>query len=145
MVNFPTQISDCDYVSPTLLDLFLPSDASICSAMAFFPLGDFDHIVVSVSIDFLLNSKQDASFPCIAYDYSCPYWGGHRDHLRDVPWEDIFKLSASAASEFCESVHLIVRPDSSVVKSVCTVSTRSWVRIPLGPTFYIESKNLSSK
>ena len=27
------------------------------------------------------------------------------DHLRDVPWEDIFKLSASAAdSEFCEWV-----------------------------------------
>ena len=40
---------------------------------------------------------------------------------------------------------LIVRPDSSVVKSVCTVSTRSWVRMPLGPTFYMESKNLSSK
>ena len=27
---------------------------------------------------------------------------GLRDHIRDVPWEDIFKLSASAAaSEFC--------------------------------------------
>ena len=33
----------------------------------------------------------------IAYDY----WESLRDHLRDVPWEDIFKLSASAAaSEF---------------------------------------------
>ena len=29
-------------------------------------------------------------------------------------------------------------------ESVCTVSTRSWLRIPLGPTFYMESKNLSS-
>ena len=29
-------------------------------------------------------------------------------------------------------------------QSVCTVSTRSWVRIPFGPTFYMESKNLSS-
>ena len=29
------------------------------------------------------------------------------DHLRDVPWEDIFKLSASAAaSEFCECVQV---------------------------------------
>ena len=28
------------------------------------------------------------------------------DHLRDVPWENIFKLSASAASEFCEWVHI---------------------------------------
>ena len=28
---------------------------------------------------------------------------GVRDHLRDVPWEDIFNLGASAAaSEFCE-------------------------------------------
>ena len=31
-------------------------------------------------------------------------WDGIEDHLRDVPWEDIFKLGASAAaSEFCES------------------------------------------
>ena len=30
-----------------------------------------------------------------------------RDHLRDVPWEDIFKLCASAAaSEFCECVSI---------------------------------------
>ena len=28
---------------------------------------------------------------------------------------------------------------------VCTVSTRLWVWIPLGPTFYMESKNLGSK
>ena len=32
---------------------------------------------------------------------------GLRDHLRDVPWEDIFKHSASvAASEFCEWVQV---------------------------------------
>ena len=30
---------------------------------------------------------------------------GLRDHLRDVPWEDIFKLGA-AASEFCEWVQV---------------------------------------
>ena len=29
MVNFPTQVPDCDSHSPTLLDLFLSSDASI--------------------------------------------------------------------------------------------------------------------
>ena len=30
-------------------------------------------------------------------------WDGLRDHLRDVAWEDIFKLNASAvASEFCK-------------------------------------------
>ena len=43
----------------------------------------------------------------IAYDYSCADWEGLYDHLRDVPWEDIFKLSASAAaSEFCEWVQV---------------------------------------
>ena len=52
MVNFPTRIPDCDSHSPALLDLFISSDASICSTMAFLPLGNSDHVVVSVSIDF---------------------------------------------------------------------------------------------
>ena len=51
MVNFPTQIPDCDSHSLALLDLFLSPDASICSAMAFPPLGNSDHVVVSVSTD----------------------------------------------------------------------------------------------
>ena len=40
MVNFPTRIPDCDSHSPALLDLFISSDASICSSMAF-PLKKF--------------------------------------------------------------------------------------------------------
>ena len=104
---FPTRIPDCDSHSPTLLDLFLSSDASICSTMAFSQLGNSDHVVVSVSIDFPTNSQQDAPFHRIAYDYSCADWDGLRDHLRDVPWEDIFKLGASAAaSEFCEWIQV---------------------------------------
>ena len=63
--------------------------------MAFPLLGNSDHVVVSVSIDFPINSKQDAPFYCMAYDYSGADWG---DHLRDVPWEDIFKLGASVAA-----------------------------------------------
>ena len=44
---------------------------------------------------------------CIASDYSHADWDGLCDHLRDVPWEDIFKLGASAAaSEFCEWVQV---------------------------------------
>ena len=101
MFNFPTGIPDCDSHS-SLLDLFLSSDASISSTMAFPPLGNSDH-VVSVSIDFPTNSQQDALFHCIAYDYYYADWDGFHDHLRDVPWEDIFKLGTSAAaSEFCE-------------------------------------------
>ena len=39
----------------------------------------------------------------MVYDYSRADWDGLCDHLREVPWEDIFKLGASAApSEFCE-------------------------------------------
>ena len=65
--NFPTQIPDCDSHSPALLDLFLSSYMSICSTMAFPPLGNSDHAVVSGSIDFPSNSQQDAPFHCIAY------------------------------------------------------------------------------
>ena len=105
IVNFPTRITECDSYSPALLNLFLSSDTSICSTMAFPPLGNSDHVVVLVSIDFPINSKQDALFHRVAYDYSRGDWDGLRNHLRDVPWEDIFKLSAcAAANEFCEWV-----------------------------------------
>ena len=105
IVNFPTQIPNCDSHSPVLLDLFISSDASICSTMAFPPLENSDHVVVSVSIDLAINSKQDNLFHRVAYNYSRADWDGLRDHLRDVPWKDIFKLSVSAAArEFCEWV-----------------------------------------
>ena len=43
----------------------------------------------------------------MAYYYSCADGDGLHDHLRDVPWEDILKLSASAAaSELCEWVQV---------------------------------------
>ena len=66
MINFPTWIPDYDSHSPALLDLFISSDASICSTMAFPPLGNSNHVVVSVSIDFPINSKQDALFHHVA-------------------------------------------------------------------------------
>ena len=95
-------MANCHYHNPALLDLLLSSDASICYTIAFPPLGNSDH-VVSVSFDFLSNSKWHDLFHRIAYDCACADWDGHCDHLRDVPWEDIFKLSAfSAVGEFCE-------------------------------------------
>ena len=73
--------------------------------MAFHPLGNSDHIVFSVSIDFLSNPQWNAPFHHIADDYSHADWDILHDHLRDLPWEDICKLSASAAThEFCEWV-----------------------------------------
>ena len=44
--------------------------------------------------------------PC---DYSHPDWGGLCNHLRDIPWKNVFKLCASAAaaaSEFCDWVQV---------------------------------------
>ena len=74
--------------------------------MGFPPLENSDHVVVSVSIDFPINSKQDTPFNRLACDYFRVDWDGLRDHLRDIQWEDIFKLSASAVSEFWEWVQV---------------------------------------
>ena len=82
MGDFPISILDCDSNSTALLDLFISSDASICSTMVFPPLGNSDYVAVSVSIDPLTNSKQDAPFHDIAYDCSCADCYGIRDHLR---------------------------------------------------------------
>ena len=48
MFNFPTQVFAVDSHSHALLDLFLSSDASICSATAFPPLGNCDYVIVLV-------------------------------------------------------------------------------------------------
>ena len=102
MVNFPTRIPDSDSHSPVLLDFFLSSNASICSTLAFPPLGNFDYV------DFPSDSQRDASFHSIAY--SRADWDVLCDHLRDVPWQDIFKRSASAV--YTELIELVqVRTD----------------------------------
>ena len=98
--------------------------------MAFPPLGNSDH-VVSVSIDFPTNSQWDAPFHRIAYDYSRADWDGLHDHLRDVPWEDILKLSASAAiSEFCEWAQVAI--DVYIPHRKCQVKPHSspWFSAP---------------
>ena len=64
---------------------FFP-DASICSTIVLPPLGNSDHVVVSVSIDFPSYSQCDAPFHRIAYNYSCADWDGFPDHLRDAPY-----------------------------------------------------------
>ena len=74
----------------------------------FSSIGKFlSYIFVSVSIDFPSNSQRDAPSNRITHEYSRADWDGLRNHFRDVPWEDIFKLGASAAaSEFCEWVQV---------------------------------------
>ena len=75
--------------------------------MALPPLGNSDNVIVSVTIDFASYSQRGALFHRVAYDYSRADWDSFCDHLRDVPWEDIFKLHASAAArKFCECVQV---------------------------------------
>ena len=64
MVNFPTWIPNCDCHSPPPLDLFISTDASICSTVVFLPLGNSDHVVASDSINFLSNLKGNKWFLC---------------------------------------------------------------------------------
>ena len=66
-----------------------------------------EHGVALLSMDFPSYLQRDASFHCTAYYYSRAAWDGLCDHLRDLLWDDVFKLSASAgAREFCEWVQV---------------------------------------
>ena len=71
IVNFLAWIPDCDSHSFALLDLFTSSGVSVYSTIVFPPLGNSNLVVVSVSIDFLSNTKGYAPFHSIAFDYSC--------------------------------------------------------------------------
>ena len=62
MVNFPLGSLIVTLKSPALLGLFLSSEASVCSTKTSPPLGNSDHVVVSFSIGFPSNSKQDVLF-----------------------------------------------------------------------------------
>ena len=59
IVFFPTWIPGRDSHSPANLDLFISFDSSFCPKMVFPPLGTPDYVIVTVSIDFPINSKQD--------------------------------------------------------------------------------------
>ena len=72
--NFSSWIPGCHSRSRPLLDLFLSSDASISSARAFAQFENSDHVVLLVSIDFAINSKQDAPFHRVGYDFSHADW-----------------------------------------------------------------------
>ena len=75
-------------------------------------------------IEFPSTSQRDAPFHCIAFDYSRADWDDLCDHLRDVPWEDIFKFGASpAASELCRLV--LVGIDVYIPQRKCQASVIS--------------------
>ena len=73
MVKFPTRISDCDSLSPALSSFL---SIGKCCCLGFYWLS--------------INLKTRCLFHCIVYDYCCADWNSFHDHLRDLPWEDIF-------------------------------------------------------
>ena len=80
----------------------------------------------------------------MAYDYSRADWNGFRDHLRDVPWEDIFNLSAStAACEFCE--WLQVRIDVCIPHHKYQANPHSWPYFIEITFFCLYQQNKSSE
>ena len=93
IVNFPNRIPDCDSHSPVLLD-FLFFWRCICSTIV--SLHWKTLIMLSqFPLTFSSNSKQYAPTGCPVLSYSLWLFScwvhGLCDHLRDVPWEDIFR------------------------------------------------------
>ena len=85
IVNFPIRISDGDSHSPDFSDSFLSCKYIFCSVVPFPQSGNSDHVVVSVSIDFRLNSNGNAPFYRKTFYYSRTDWSGLPDHIIDVP------------------------------------------------------------
>ena len=93
MVNFPNRIPDCDSHSPVLLDFFIL--LTLVFVLQSFPsIGKPWSCCLSFHW-FSSNSKQDAPTGCPVLSYSLWLFScwvhGLCDHLRDVPWEDIFR------------------------------------------------------
>ena len=90
------------------------------------PFG-FISTVAFLPLTFQQTQKKDTLFHCIAYDYSRANWDGLRDNLRDIPWEDIFKLSASAAaSEFCECIQVAIDVNIPLHKYQLKLHSTPW-------------------
>lgn len=69
------------------------------TTVTFYQLESSDHIEILISVWFPSNSNP---FHCTAFDYCCTEWDDLHDHSRDLPEEDVFKLSTfTAAAEFC--------------------------------------------
>ena len=87
--------------------------------------------------------------------YFCSDWGSLHDHLRDVSWEDVFRLSASAAvSEFCKWVQVGIDAYISHRKYQVKPHSSSWLSAACAATtvrrnhffhFYQQIKSSESK
>ena len=98
-------LTDCDSHSPTLLDLFISSNAAICSTVAFLSIVEFWSCGCLSFHGFSVKHK--FGYPVYDCLWLLVLTGRVFMIVWDVPLEDIFKLSASVfTSEFCEWVHV---------------------------------------
>ena len=69
--------------------------------MLFSPSTNSDHVIVSISFEFLSSLNGDAPFYHTSFDFFCIHGDGLQDHLKDVLWKSILNLGTfSAASRF---------------------------------------------
>ena len=99
LVDFPTRYARRDDQNPSLLDLFLSSNPNICKVSGSSPLGKSDHAVVDVEINLNISAANDSPYHRTLYSFHRGDWDSFRDFLRDMPWNDIFKLSADECAK----------------------------------------------
>jgi len=95
LVDFPTRFPDRRNHSPSLLDLFLTSNSSICSTTSSSPLGNSDHVVVNIDISLSSKAALDSPIHRTLYSYHRGDWDSFRDFIRDIPWHYILHLPAN--------------------------------------------------
>ena len=98
-VDFVTRIPDRDDHSPSLLDLFLTSNPTICQTSSSSALGKSDHVVVNILVNLNTKAAQESPFHRTLYSYDRGDWDSFRDFLRDAPWSDVFKLDGEKCAE----------------------------------------------
>ena len=90
-VDFVTRIPDRADHSPSLIDLFLTSNPTICQTSSSSALGKSDHVVVNIQINLCTKAAQESPYHRTVYSYDRGDWDSFRDFLRDVPWPEVFK------------------------------------------------------
>jgi len=109
IVDFPTRFPENDAHSPSLLDLCLLSDPTECHATCFPPLGNSDHVVVSISLQLKAGQPTDHPSHRTSYNYQRADWDSCRDLLRDIPINDILAMPVDrCASEISEWIQVCI-------------------------------------
>ena len=82
-------IGVCDLVGNFKFTCFFHSKFSnfLCISLC---SDNFDHLVISVDIDFMIKSTSEHLYHCYVYSFNNADWDGFCDYLQDVPWLDIF-------------------------------------------------------